>query len=275
MESDHSELNHWTALILFLLGVTIFTVSVFWPWSDPSGLLRQSCAVVGAALVGFVLRLYLTKLTSIQGAKPVVSILLAVMAAAVILALVTWTFGTLSDREATPYFYGASGTDSPTFNSFTQVPRIGDEREFFREGSTYSPNDFAVRRGDEIQLWVYVHNNADPSLNASGQGIARGTTVSVELPSESGTEIRLMASISATNASSVEDAIQLVSADGEAIRAVYVAGSARLTGNAIDTSVPDDFINGATLVGYEALDGIIPGCFEYALYLSFRVSIQG
>src|SRR5664279_3336752 len=73
------------------------------------------------------------------------------------------------DRPTKAYSDGVAGFDHVTFNSFTGVPGIGDERNFFNgkyaDSSAYTDPLPQVKDGDVLTLEVYVHNGADPSLN--------------------------------------------------------------------------------------------------------------
>ena len=54
----------------------------------------------------------------------------------------------------------------------------------------------------------------------------------------------------------------------------YVYGSALLENNgAAAGKLSDDIITNGTLIGYDALDGKVPGCYQYANYVSIQVKI--
>ena len=117
-------------------------------------------------------------------AKIVAATAIAVIAIAVPAAVIAG-FG--PDRPTKVYNGpGTPGFDYPTFNSFTNVPGIGDERRFFTgmypNGTVLTDPLAQVKQGDELTLQVYVHNGADPKYNESGQGVARNTKVKVVLP---------------------------------------------------------------------------------------------
>lgn len=70
------------------------------------------------------------------------------------------------------------GADYVAFNSFTNAPNYGDERAFFDGKDATDVNGkftdvMNVKNGQEVQLRVYVHNNADPKRTAAGQAIAK------------------------------------------------------------------------------------------------------
>lgn len=54
----------------------------------------------------------------------------------------------------------------------------------------------------------------------------------------------------------------------------YVYGSALLENNgAAAGKLSDDIITNGTLIGYDALDGKVPGCYQYANYVSIQVKV--
>ncbi len=172
---------------------------------------------------------------------------------------------------------GTPGADHVVFNSFTNVPNVGDERQFFHgqvvgTGSYSDPVQADI--GDEVLVRVYVHNNADSSLNESGEGVAVNTRVRVELPTVVSNDQQATAFISADNAQPQEifDTINIVS--DQAYRLDYIQGSANIRTNFIDQALSDDLVDGGVQIGHDSLDGTQNGCFEYAAYVTFRVKIN-
>lgn len=174
---------------------------------------------------------------------------------------------------------GTPGFDHVTFNSFTNVPNVGDERNFFHgkitgaDGGFYDPMN-GLRAGDEILMRVYVHNGADPKYNASGQGVAKNTRVRVALPSGLSQNQVAHAFVSADNAQpgTVEDTLTM---NGQyPIELNYVAGSATVKTNFQDKAVSDDIVKGGVLIGDKNLDGTQHGCFEYVALVTFKVKVK-
>ena len=65
----------------------------------------------------------------------------------------------------------------PTFNSITNNPTIGDERNFVRVGQinadvTDMTDEVEVLPGHQYLVYIYYHNNAASNYNASGKGIS-------------------------------------------------------------------------------------------------------
>lgn len=200
-------------------------------------------------------------------------------------------------RPTKQYSDGVAGFDHVTFDSFTGLPSdpaknpsgITDERQFFNgkyPGATaYSDPMPEVKNGDDLTLEVYVHNNADSSLNTvpDGKGgyvgVAENTTVSVKLPTTSASTQQAKATISASNASpaSVYDTLDFGSADGSNFKLSYVPGSASVqykdaNGNNVNKKVSDNIVTTGALIGPN-LDGKMDGCFAYVEYVTLHVKV--
>lgn len=184
-------------------------------------------------------------------------------------------------RETKAYYDGVPGFDHVTFNSFTGVPGIGDERQFFNghysdAGSVYSDPMPQVKNGDVLTLQVYVHNNADESLNASGAGIARNTKVRVVLPEGIAKAQEATAYISADNAQpqTVYDTLDFGAANGGSFQMEYVPGSAHLKGNFTDVSLPDSIVTTGAAIGTRGADGNMEGCYKQMVYVTLQVKVK-
>lgn len=208
--------------------------------------------------------------------------LLAVAVVAAMVLGVTTSGSALlgGDREVRPYTPGNTpGFNHVTFNSFTGVPNIGDERNFFTGKISGAPDGFydpmnQLRAGDEILMRVYVHNNADESQNASGNGIAKNTRVRVDLPEGLAQDMTAHAFISADNAQpqTIEDTLTL---NGEyPFQIEYVPGSARIKTNVMDAALSDSIVTSGVQIGYDALNGDMPGCFEYVALVTLKVKVK-
>jgi uncharacterized repeat protein (TIGR01451 family)/LPXTG-motif cell wall-anchored protein len=197
------------------------------------------------------------------------------------LAPATSIAGPGPNRPTKVYSNGVAGFDYPTFDSFTNVPGIGNEENFFNgkyptTGSVYSDPMPEVKDGDVLTLEVYVHNGADPSLNASGTGIAKNTQVRVALPSGVAKNQEATAYISADNAQpkTVTDTLDFGAANGGAFSLEYVKGSAHIQGNYINASLPDSVVTSGATIGTDALDGQMKGCFQQMVYVTLQVKVN-
>ncbi|MBQ3309336.1 DUF11 domain-containing protein [Candidatus Saccharibacteria bacterium] len=177
-----------------------------------------------------------------------------------------------------------------TFNSITNNPAIGgDERDFVnaRENTgvndgkqTWQSHEITVEDGKEYIIRLYAHNN-----NPNGtKAVAKNTTLHFTLPTTAGTELSVQGSIDSSNAdpTRVYDDIVFKSKNGETFYLDYIEGSALYENNSVGKSkanggnggvtLSDDIITSkGTLIGYDKLDGNIPGCFQYASYTTIRV----
>jgi len=173
--------------------------------------------------------------------------------------------------------------DHVVFNSITNNPAHGDERNFVQvkeataANSTYA-DSISLTPGKEYTVFVYFHNNAASNLNASGVGVAKDVKAKVEVPAivKSGTNgTKAVGYINSSNASptSVWDDISFNNASGGDIALRMVPGSAKLTnaGGANGATVSDSIITTGAPLGYDSLNGVVPGCNEYSGYVTFKL----
>ena len=184
------------------------------------------------------------------------------------------------DRPTKAYVQGMPGFDHVTFNSFTGVPNIGDERNFLTGKIATAPDGFydpmnQVREGNELLVRVYVHNNADPSLNAGGTGVAKNTKVRAEVPTNLAQVHQTKAFITADNAQPKEITDTLDINAAYPFEMDYVEGSARLTSNFVsDLPLSDSLVSTGVLIGDDKLDGNVNGCFEYVALITYKIKIK-
>ena len=195
----------------------------------------------------------------------------SVLVAAIAPALV-WAWG-----PSRPSFTIEKPADYITFNSITNNPVIGgDEKDFVRIREVGSnakwTNNMKVQNGKEYYVRMYVHNNAASNLNL----VAENVVAKLNVPTTTAKNVTVQGQISASNAkpNTVWDEATF-SSDND-FNLAYVAGSALFENNGMGTTkLPDSIVNntGAKL-GYDKLDGKIPGCFQYAGYVTVKVKAQ-
>lgn len=187
------------------------------------------------------------------------------------------------DRETKVYLGpGTSGFDHVTFNSFTGVPSYGDERDFLRAKQDGADNStmgdpIVVKNGDVVKVYMRVHNNADPSLNDGGTGIgvAEDLKVRVSLPGVYGKVQNITGFISASNADPTNYFDTTTFKSAKNVKLSYVAGSAKITTNTLsNVALNDEIADSGVLVGDDALDGKMQGCFEYLAWVTFQVKVK-
>lgn len=174
--------------------------------------------------------------------------------------------------------------DHVTFNSITDNPYLGDERNFVRvrkAGAETDSDEVEVKAGEEYEITVYYHNDAAASLNSSGAGISRNTYLRTEFPSylnkgEIGVTI---AYISASNATpeTIWDSTYLKAT--ESVYLSFVPNSAVIYNNGTTngTVLSGDALlgeQGVTLGHWDNMWGMIPGCNEFGGYVVYKVRAE-
>ena len=164
-----------------------------------------------------------------------------------------------------------------TFNSISDGT-IGNEKYFVAasesgNSSAWQNGELTVEEGKEYIVRLYVHNN-----NPQGtKTVAKDTTVMFALDTESKSSVNINGFIKSSNAKPSEywDYVTLKSADGRAFYLDYLEGSATFYNNKIGLggiNVSDNVITSNGIkIGYENLDGNIPGCFEYDSFVTIKV----
>ena len=177
----------------------------------------------------------------------------------------------------------------PTFNSITNNPTIGDERDFVKVGQinadlTEVENEVEVVPGSQYVVYIYFHNNASSTFNSAEHnysGIATSTKMASSFSTTltAGNKGKITATISAenTNPDSVwDEAYMTTSADAVLMR--YVAGSAKIYNDfeTNDTVMPSSLFtpDGAYLTLKNDAVGAIPGCEEYHGVVSYVLEAQ-
>lgn len=186
------------------------------------------------------------------------------------------------DRQT---FTWSNPADHVCFNSMTDNPEIGDESNFVRVRKAGGHDKFVdnviVEPGEEYEVNIYYHNNASASLN---EGDRRGIAENVRLRMNyiastlnAGEAAVIRGTISSSNAipKEVWDTAYLNAKEAVGLR--YVPNSAVLhnTGSLGGTVLNDDAVfgkDGGTYLGYsKGYWGMIPGCNEFAGYVTFRL----
>lgn len=190
-----------------------------------------------------------------------------------IVAVVSIAGGVLAWGPDRPTFTTAKPADYITFNSITDNPAYGDERNFFRvkpadaSDSAYS-DKVALEPGKEYEGYAYFHNNAAVNLNL----VATDTTMRIELPAVVDGSAKTNAFVRASNAKPVEvfDDTTLTSSSAVALRMVPGSATIHSRGAVDGKTLSDSLITSGVRLGYNNLDGKVPGCNEFAGYVTFR-----
>lgn len=199
---------------------------------------------------------------------------------AILLAVVTVPAALYAWGPTRPTFTIEKPASYVTFNSITDNPVVGDERNFVAVKDASNKQDggwkdtITAEPGKEYLVRVYVHNDAAANLNL----IAKNTRVMAALGTNTGKKVGLTGYVSADNAKPqrVYDDVNFTSGDN--FNLAYVPGSAMLYNNVTGQqgrAVSDAIVDGSGApIGYEANNGEIPGCFQYASYVTFKVKPQ-
>ena len=173
---------------------------------------------------------------------------------------------------------GALG-DTITLNSISDNPNIGDEKNFVGArllsdtSRVWNANSIEAVDGETYVIRAYVHNNSPKEYDA----VAQDVTVGFDIAEGTGTDVEVQGIVSSSNATPTQyyDSVHFTS--DVAFHLEYVAGSALLENNGIGANggvaLPDAITSGGTLIGYEALDGQVPGCFQFANYVTIEVKV--
>lgn len=224
---------------------------------------------------------FMKKLLAAIARAPKRAASLAIVVAAVIVPAALFAWG--PDR---PTFTMANPAPYVTFNSITDNPTHGDERNFVQikeasaSNSTYGEN-VTLTPGKEYEVYVYYHNNASSNLNDENsqfKGIAKNTSMRVQMPATvaAGEKARITGFVSASNANpgQVWDEAYGTSASAVALR--YVPDSAVIHSNGAvnGKKLPNNLYTTGTPLGYDALNGDLPGCNEFAGYVTFKFKVD-
>jgi len=159
---------------------------------------------------------------------------------------------------------------------------LTDEREFIgiRDAATgnqgknnvWSIGDVNIEEGKTYIVRMYIHNNNPKGLNA----VAKDVTAQVDLPNLVSSEARITGFINASNAtpSRYWDSLNLKSADGRRFFLDYIEGSALFENNVWKNGITlsDSLVTSAGVkLGYDKLDGNLPGCYQYSGVVTFKI----
>ncbi|MDB5168562.1 MAG: exported protein of unknown function [Candidatus Saccharibacteria bacterium] len=219
-------------------------------------------------------------ITAIKRAPKMAGSITTLVAAVVVpAALFAWG----PDRPTYTY---DSPADHVTFNSMTGTENYGDERNFVRikeataANNTYT-DEINLQPGKEYSVMVFFHNNAKTSLNTEAnqfKGIATNTKMRVQMPAtvKAGEKARITGFISADNAQPKEVLDEAYGVAGNNVALRYVADSAVITSNGKvnGQKLPETLYTTGAALGYDALDGKLPGCNQYAGYVVFKVKVD-
>lgn len=184
-------------------------------------------------------------------------------------------------------FTQANPASYVTFNSITDDPSYGDERDFFRVRDTSTNESFrdseSLVAGRTYEAQIFFHNNAASNLNASGAGVAQDAYARAEMPAivkagATDTEANAYITSSNANPSEIYDDIAFSNATATDMALRLVSGSVTfhsfgpLDGKKLsDTTL---FGTGGQPLGYDSLNGTLPGCNDYSGYITYQFTAE-
>jgi hypothetical protein len=160
-----------------------------------------------------------------------------------------------------------------TFNTVKDNPAIGDERAFVTVRN-FNNNNYVdrlkVADKDVIVIRAYYHNNA------SKDKVAKNVTIKFNIPNLSAKNTSVTGYISADNADPkiVSDTTNVVA--DKPFTLEYQKGSAQIWNNVLrGLTLSDSMVNSnGTLIGYDKLDGNIPGGSQYSGYVTLKAVVH-
>lgn len=159
---------------------------------------------------------------------------------------------------------------------------LSDERNFVGarlddgnhgKNNVWNGNEITVEEGKTYIVRMYIHNN-----NRLGTKMtAKDVTAHFTMQDYADTTFKVDGVFTSSNAnpSKYWDSVVFKSNTGSRFYLDYIEGSALLENNSYakngGKTLSDDLLGNGVKIGYDALDGNIPGCYQYAEYVSFKV----
>lgn len=156
--------------------------------------------------------------------------------------------------------------------------------------NVWEGNDITVEDGKTYIVRLYAHNNnpygvtdaenpTEEERKNSELGTAENVRVAFNVPDTSANSVTINGYIYTDNGeyNTYLDYVNFNSNTGNPFHLEYVYGSALLENNGIGKgglSLPDAVVNaksGGTLIGYDALDGRVPGCYQFDNFVTIQV----
>ena len=164
-----------------------------------------------------------------------------------------------------------------TFNSITNNNTEGDERYFVTAKAAENgkwADTTIVEDGKDYIVKMYVHNNAGANLKLVAENVMAYAYIQ-----NNGSQTQVSGKITSSNANpnSVWDETTFKTANGEKFTLSFLGGSAEYTnasgadGAVVKHKLSDNLLNNGTALGFEKMDGKIPGCFKYSGVVTYKV----
>lgn len=187
-------------------------------------------------------------------------------------------------------FIEGKPADYAVFNSITDNPFYGDERDFVRVkeiGSNYPhTKEISVMPGKEYEIIIYYRNDANPITNQTGYGIATCACISSFFPEKIAVGEKCLAGgvISwnyvnpydeQSRDAKISDVVRLIAKEDVVLRYKIASAVIHNSGKANDSILSTAlFSEKGTAIGYNELKGVIPGGAEYSGYITYTLIVD-
>ncbi len=156
--------------------------------------------------------------------------------------------------------------DTITFNSISNNQKIGNEKNFVgakvagANVSTWNADTINVKDGETYTIRLYVHNNNPKGTEA----VAKDVKATFSIPTTVAKSQTIIGYLDSSNATPTRYWDEVTLKASENIYLEYVDGSARYINDNLGTvKLSNSVITSGALLGYDQLDGKIPGCYQY------------
>lgn len=166
--------------------------------------------------------------------------------------------------------------DTITFNSISDG-KIGNEKNFVgakvagANVDTWNADTINVKDGETYTIRLYVHNNSPKGTEA----VAEGVRANFSLPTTVAKSQTVIGYLNSSNANPGTYWDEVTLNSDEYFYLEYVDGSAKYTNAKMGTvALPNEVITSGATLGYDSLNGKIPGCYEYDGVVTIDVKVH-
>ncbi len=169
--------------------------------------------------------------------------------------------------------------DKITFNSISDG-KIGNEKNFVgarvaSSNGVWSANTINVKDGETYTVRLYVHNNSPKGEKA----VAENVTANFSIPYTVSKSLTIVGYLKSSNADPGTYWDEVVLNSDENFYIEYVKGSAKYVnadknGKERTFSISDNVVTSGAKLGYNSMNGKIPGCYEYDGNLTIQIKIH-
>lgn len=171
--------------------------------------------------------------------------------------------------------------DKIVLNSIKNNQVIGDEKNFVAakvagaQVSTWNANTIDVKDGETYTIRLYVHNNSPKGRDA----IAEGVKATFSLPTNVAKSQTIVGYLDSSNATPDRYWDEVTLNASENVYLEYVSGSAKFNnkseaGEERTFALPDSVITSGATLGYDTMDGKIPGCYGFSGVVTIDVKVH-